>query len=425
MSNVTLATIREYVGHELGMWREHTTSAAGDAGGTYLTCATLPYLDRALADQFIKTTSGSTLVERKIQSNIYPAGMIHPYVVFGAQIATAVTFELWSFDPTMITQAINNAIRDLYPEYSKIIYDNWSLIGGNALPTACLDQWAATATPDWHTVVTATCAAGTTYIKHAATSLTMGTAAGTCYISSADWPDLFQLAGKSVDFYRLGWADTASNARLFVYDITIAAVATTTNDTYHAGGSNWELLKISRTLPKVTKPSATTDLAEVRFGMQTSTTDTAYWDKGYVPITGKTLYLLPDTIDQVLQVYTCNSWEQLYTTDHRRCEWEQRNVEGRQYLLIKNALDGYKIEVVGYGPYTKLSAETDTIDLDDDSVRALVKMTVANLFKQAANPLGAKDSVEAEAQADRFENEARVLATRSDKRPPRHLGKNM
>ncbi len=269
-----------------------------------------------------------------------------------------------------------------------------------------------------------TAAEETTNVLFAASSMKLSTAAGSVYYTSDSWKPLLNLAGATPYYYRWVKCSTASVARIFITTVTNAGTATTTYSDYHTGAGEWELLRVTASIPYITVPSATTDLAEVRLGCATATTGTAYFCKGFVGGTVEE-YLMPNDFDTVNEIYSCNYWYDRETIERVRAEFEIRDKAGVKYLWIKNAGYEDKLELVGRTSYTALSAETSTIDLDTNWQRIIVFASVANMLRAQATPLSSKDIKEPLALAENYDRRVEELKRKYDKRPPSKIGKWM
>lgn len=413
--SVTLNTIRQRMCQAIGIYSAETTTAAGETDGSALTCTRLDFADDALQDKYIKITSGATLETRKIRNNYFNEGVIRPYVPFSAAIATAVTFEIHDFDPSNYIHYVNEALRDAYPYLSLQTVNSEGLIGNNILPLATFDEWASALYPDYTTLVTATAAKESTNVLLGTYSLKMSVAAGTCYYSSDSWRNLLSLEGKTIDYYRFVKTTAASTARLYVTTVTVGGVSTTETSDYHTGGGKWELLKVSATIPSISQPSETTDLAEVRIGCQTSTTTASYFDKGYVQ-GDVDEYLLPSNLS-VNKAFLCNSWYEPNTIRRTRLDFNVRNKSGVRYLLIEGAPSAYKMELEGYMPFTSLALDTSTLELSTNWERVIEFGAIANMLRAQATPLSSRGIKEPLGLADVYSKRFEDGKRRYDMRP--------
>ena len=381
----TLATLRERVAREVGGYRSFTTTAAGEASGKYLTCTSLDYDDDALKDKWVIITSGVTKVTRKIKNNFYSEGFIYPYVSFGAQIATSVTFEIHDTNPDDYTHFINQAIRDSYPFICQEVRDS-TLIGGNVIPNANFEKWTSTSYPDYWTVSVATVAAESTTKLFGSYSMKLSTAAGSCYCSSGSFLPMLSLQDSTVTFKC--WVNTAaaSTARIGVYTmVNDGSTTATTYSDYHTGSGKWELLEVENV-------SVPDDLAEIRFICATSTVTAAYFDQVWaIGTVGD--YLLPSTIDTVMQVWQCDeSAEEIDAIPSERLDFTKVERSGTHYISVPDVSDEKKILLIGTYPYTALTTDASTVDLSTEQESAIVIGAAGLMLSSSAPLISSQDS---------------------------------
>jgi hypothetical protein len=377
----TLATLREKTAQKLGIWKEYTTTAAGETDGSTLVCTSLDFSDDALTDWYVQITLGDTQEIRKIKSNYYSEGQIVPYVAFSAQIAISVTFELFPFDPTDITSKINEAIENAYPYLFNPIIDT-TLIGGNILANGNFEDWASSSYPDYWRASVSTLTKESTYKLFGAYGLKVANA-GHAYLSSAQYPALMSLEDSDIEFFCHIKTGTASAGRLQVYTKDIDGVETTTSSDYHTGGNLWEQISIEATIPD--------DLAEIQFRCAVTGANTVYFDNAYC--FGNNIdYVLPTSIEYVHSLYTCNDYDELITKDQERIdEWSLINNAGVKYLRIPEASAEKKIEIHGKGRFAALSSDTDTVTLPDPWSRIIATGAAGLLLQSQSNILSSQN----------------------------------
>jgi len=413
--SITTATLRQRICEAVGLRHAYTTTAAGESDGSTVACTSLDFPDQSLEGWYIKLTSGSTLQTRKIKQNHYNEGIIVPYVAFSAQIATAVTFELFPFNPDYIMAYINEAVRDAFPYLSKQIINDESIVGYNVLPTAVFDEWAVSTYPDYTTLSTATAAEETSTIFLGDSCLKMSTAAGTLYYSSNSWKPLMSLVGDTITYYRLVNTSAASNARIYITTITKGGTTSTEYSSSHSGNGKWESLYVEKVIPSISNPTESSDLAEIRFGCQTQTTDTAYFDKGFVAGTIDE-YLMPSEFSMIVDVYVCDNWYLPETIESYKTKFKIKTKDGKKYLWIDDVLGGTKIRLVGYGPFTALSTDASTLNLDTNWERVIEFGALANLLRAQAVPLSSLSISEPMKLADYYQNKFETLKKQYDTR---------
>lgn len=388
----TLATLRQRISEELGAWKTISTTAAGESGGTTLVSTEFSdFEEDALKEKYIKVTSGVTLETRKIQSVEALTGTVRPYRIFTAQIASGVTVELHDFDPTQIHASINRAIRDAYPHLCKSIFDT-TLISGNVLPNCSFEEWTSSSYPDYWAASASTLTKSTTYPLYSPTIMSVANA-GYAYCISDTWTPLLDLQNSTVNLYGMAWASAASNARLQIYTKTHDGTAATSSSDYHTGGSEWEKIE----LESVSVPD---ELGEIQIRCAVGS-GTCYFDKLYLK--GKIEdYLLPSNLTKVLQVNECNDWDETTVKDRSSVSFRQLNKAGTNYIQVYGAADGKKLEIVGYGEFSTLSSDTDSITLTPAWERTIIYGAVANLLQSQSSTMSTQSAAQSAAMADKY-----------------------
>jgi len=401
MADVTLATLWQRVSEKVGEYISFTTSSAGSTDYKTAVSTELMEYDDGTIKGYLYASTSTGAEERRIENNLSPSGTILVYRPFSAQNSSGISMEVFPYSKINMTRYINDAIRNSYPYLAKEVHDT-ELIGNNVLVNSSFEKWTATTNPDYWTKSTATVSEETTIKLFGASSMKLGTAAGSCYLSSDDWPVLRQFEDSTVSWYC--WVNTAaaSNARIGVYYILQDGTTTDTEySDYHTGGGEFELLSLEDfAIPD--------ELAEIRFICATATTDAAYFDNAHCM--GSVVdYLLPDTLDSVIAVYQCNDCDEFVIDDWLRLDWELVDKAGTKYIRIYDASAEKRLELVGYAPYTALSASTSTVDLSPDWQRAIVAGSVASLLKSNASLISSQSIGEVLKLADAYSNEFESL----------------
>jgi len=416
MPNVTLATLRERVCREAGLWKEYITTSDGSTGlETLISTRFADWEDGSLGNKHVlitgSTSTGLVGEWRKIQGNESPLGIIHPYRNFSAQVPTTSTVELMDFEPDGIHNFINQTIRDAYPALSKQIVDT-TLISGNILPNSSFEIWTLTANPDYWTVDTAKVEEETSTVLFGSSSVKLSTAAGKLYLTSDSFLPLMDLAGTSADVY--GWVNcsTANCARLALKTTDIEGTSVTTYSEYHTGDGEWELLNIeSAPIPASTKPSAVTDVAEIQIHLLIDTNNDAYFDSVHLEATIPAAYeyLMPNGMDRVSQVNFCNDADELGVDDWVRGNFKVIDRSGTKWIRTDDLNSGRKLEVIGIGEFDELEDDTDEISLSKEWERAIIFGTVAQLLRTNTGVISSSNVKDLLVRAEWYEREFRKV----------------
>jgi hypothetical protein len=176
----TVADIERRMSERINDYHAFTTTAAGNTGGTYLTCSTLrerpgdgwvPY--------FVVPSSGAASGEIRpsakyepVDDDVSDLSNLYLQTPFSAQIASAVTFRLHRFHPTSKLQAIDETLRN--PRFLRNIPNVVSedIPSGSLLRNGNFEYWITTARPhDWEVIAGAPARSTTAYEERYSVSL--------------------------------------------------------------------------------------------------------------------------------------------------------------------------------------------------------------------------------------------------------------
>ena len=392
----SLQTLRQELGLEVNDGYTSSLTGNGAADGTTIIDTDLKnyqtdqFSDGASGDQmtWIKLTSGTySGQERSFSSYAAATGTITVKAAFGGQVLSGVTYELHKiWTPTQKNNAIVFACRKAFPAcYKKV--DDTSIVFGNWLRNGHFETWTLTTTPDKWAATTATAAQETTdSLVHGyghTSSCKLSGAYGYLYTDIALQRDLGELHGESLTFKVWAWADTASQARLTIYD-----GATTTNSEYHTGDSKWRELEVTATI------AANPVDVEVRCNYDAGTA--CYFDDARL-FGGSTKYSY-DISD--LGLYNNRPLQVLllgdeYTDAPRPSEillrnWTPPSTDGR--LRFSSALSQDDVlRIIGMGLITTPTSTTST-EVDEPQVRIIIAEAAAYLCNLKLQMTNLKDA---------------------------------
>ena len=136
--------LREPVAYRAGSWRPFTTSSAGAGGGTTLVIASLIGQPRDLIlSQYFLCTSGTNNGEWRRATDFDPSnGTVTVPRAYTGQVASAVTVEMHTWRPDLYTQAINQALTELWgPLYRPILHHQVSWHSGETMTGRPRNAW--------------------------------------------------------------------------------------------------------------------------------------------------------------------------------------------------------------------------------------------------------------------------------------------
>jgi len=395
--SITLATLRQGLAKSNLMPPSgitFTTTSDGAAGGTTAICSDFITMDSTNDTRkgwWILLTSGTyggsgTVAsrERLVRASTQSTGTF-TFPAYGGQIVSGVTFELYNYQPSLLLTHLNRSIHESYPTFQKR-WDDRNLVSGNMLPSSHFEDWASSSVPDSWTGSYAGCTVSeeSTIKRFGLSSAKIIRASSTgasLSISSATVPLLLDNSEHSIDF--LGWNYSATGLTCQLKLTPSSGTAGTSG--YQSLGSAWELLKIEGY-------SVPADITMLTASLEMDAAATAYWDN--VAMFGVPVhqYLLPTGIQRVSQVFVGNDWEEYeYQDDYEvpRAQWESYLINGSYYLRFTTpVIAKRKLRVVGYGYFTDLSADTDTLDLEPKQGDTIFTGAAAYLLKSMAQGKG-------------------------------------
>jgi hypothetical protein len=408
MGTKTLATLRQRVSEAIGDWQQSTVTTA-------LTTSTA-VVDTGLADYtsrdnyFIRrwclvTSQANAGENRKISDYVASTKTL---TVLGANFAddgaNLATYEIHSYNPDNITRAINEAARELYGKLFRRVERDDTLVLGSHLPDGHFENWSsATALTFYTETSNATLARTTTAAnirggKYSA-KLTAGAADSYFAVNSDIYPRLLNLQGQTIDFHCWVYPEVANDAEIVIYTKTTAGTeATTTSTTTNAAG-NWSRISIEN-------HAVPDDLSKIEFRFQVQTnTKYVYFDKARVVGPNVYEYVLPPDfqLGHISSVYEQTGGEaedmcdDLYTSvasTRRVFNYDTFYQEGYNYIRL-NYISNQERKLIlsGYAPLEDtLSAETDTMTIDDPFTDLLVARAAYRLFEHEIGTHSSEDT---------------------------------
>jgi hypothetical protein len=439
MATTTYETLRTNFGYETDGVKAFTTTSAGDT--TSLISAGLNAWDGANDDYYNKqwfaltsgTYDGST---RFITDYATSTGDCTFVPALAGAPGSAVTGEIYTYEPNKILKAFQSAVDLCYPSTNrKGLYKNvitYDTIVGNWLWNSHFEEWATTTTPDHHTLSgTATVSAESTIIRGPygtyAMKMTGGGAADYMYQSQAEVRELLGLAGQNITFHCYVYCATASKGRIGVYTKGRTTAATTTYSSYQAGSSEYEHLEVDVSIPS--------DLTQIKFEY-CSGGDTVYFENAWTSGTKEPyLYHISKTIThKPIQIFfqendSSASGETGAEVAAGGENWSPMPAgawdimyNGSDRLLILHALhrgssvayatiQERKLKIHAMEPLSSPTTDASTIEVAGEQARALVAVAAHQLFLALATSSSASDD-----QIQNFKSKVSYWQAEADRR---------
>ena len=338
------------------------------------------------------------VVERQISDYATSAGTL---TVRGAALAAesaAVTCQLHRHSLDLYVDAINDAIREIYPVLHRKL-DVAELVTGNILPNSHFRDWASTALPDkWavsNAAATASTAIGTYRGGKKSAKVTPTATDGYLYISSDTYPRLLDIMDKTVSIRGYAYPEVANDPKLIIYTNDTAGSTQTLSTATAASAGVFTKLELE-------DQAINDNLEEVQIRCQVaSSTKYTYFD--HVRLIGADVneYLLPTdfkdgTIDEVhiqSSGYSDEICDDLHPTQWEKVYgWEIINDGTDEFLKLPYLYPTERlIRLLGYAPLSTVSLDANTVELDGEKVNLLIAYAKYKLYTYIEPPVSTQD----------------------------------
>ena len=297
-------------------------------------------------------------------------------------------------------QALNDTFRECYKQIFNSL-DDRTLVSGNVLPNPSFEDWAATTIPDfWTASATATVAENTTAGLHrqgtSSAKLTAGAASDYFYISSNNYERLLDLRDTTVSLKACVYPEVANDAYIQIYTIKADGTAQTLTSTTACPAAKWTLLELE-------DQAINDDIVEIQIRLGVTTNSKyAYFDD--VRLTGKTIYeyLLPADF----QIGKLSRVEmQMSSNSDDACDdiasdaafapvwgWDIQQNGAYKYLRMPYCWRDKRIRLVGYAPFSTLTAGTSTVNISDGQANLICEYAAYLLYSRMSGPMSSDDS---------------------------------
>ncbi len=405
--SVTLSALRRNLGLLIGDYEIGEVTSDGNAGGTTFLDAAFGariLTDNVRKGQWVLITSGTySGAEGFITSTTQSNGTITVSATLGGKILDGVTYEIHQVRPSLKLQYLNRALERAYPYIHKR-YDDRSLITRNVLLNANFEDWTLSTVPDsWVSSGGATVAANTSVVRDGSKSASFTTVAyATDYLyqSLTQNPALADLAGTTVTAY--AWARQLTSALAAYIEAVVTDSAGTavtyTGSAGSAAGNIWEKISCSGIVVPV-------GVSAIQKRLRPGKNGTTFFD--YAHLAG-TPYeqRMPTGMDYLLAAYQGNDWDDwVYgetETPLLGCEMVIR--DGVRYIHFDELpTEGKKLRLVGYGRFTALSADTDTVEMTERQARVIAEGAASDLLRSGVTVLKDWDGARMRTESDRLD----------------------
>jgi hypothetical protein len=334
------------------------------------------------ANEFVLVTSGTYTGKRKVAT--YTAGATPQIAwtkVFSGNIASGVTYELHTFDPDLITDALNWARVDAYPYVGRVLDNttiftqenvhkytlpstvkdvrqvylgNWvgADVDENLLSNGDFEDWTGAAPDDWDTPTNITTAKESNedfVMKGDYSCKCTGTSSAGSIYQTVSTPSTY--SGMRVSLQVHVYCRTATRLKASIYD-------TSANEGSYHSGNGWEWLEVSYNVP------ASPTLLKGGVTCLAGTAITFYIDEAILTISDMPV----STPGQPV--------------------WHWRQVDNVLEFIDHTPPAFRPIRIVGTGYATAVSADTDTMEIDAPQTDILYAGALTYLYKQLMSGSG-------------------------------------
>ena len=389
----TLINLRDKLSENIGDYL-HSTVTTALAASTNLVDTTLNkytnsdnYFDRWYA---LITSENNDGENRRVDSY---TDSTNTAVVYGgnftSDVAALATYELHRFNPDNKTRAINKASRDLYPWLFRSLTD-YTLCSNNSLPNGHFEDWASASYPDKYSVTNATASASTTAGTYrggtTSAKVTASAANGYMSVSSNAYGQLLNLQDKTVTFKAWAYPETADDATLVIYTVQADGTEQTLTSTTSCPAGKWTLLELE-------DQQLNDNLSEIQFRFKVATNAKyVYFDNARGTGVSVYDYLLPTDFAEgkLLNVSIQMDSNMEDGCDDIRYgryfpvfDWGIRTDGANKWLVLDRAYgDSLSFQLQGYAQLDdNLSADTDTVTIDDPYTNMLVAQSIVCLYE--------------------------------------------
>uniref|UniRef100_A0A6H1ZDK1 Uncharacterized protein n=1 Tax=viral metagenome TaxID=1070528 RepID=A0A6H1ZDK1_9ZZZZ len=402
MAVKTLANIRDELSITTGDYL-HSTVTTAIAASTNIVDTALANVEGGGTDNFwqdwwVLITSHLNIgVVRKIST--YTASTQTIVVLGGVLLsdtANLATYEIHRNHPTTKKDAINISARKLYSRLYRKITD-LSVVTGDILPD--FNWWtSASVHKFWltnNTTIARTSPSATTGLsrdQRYSMKSTVSSAAGYVYINNKIYPRLLDLQGHTISIYVQVYPEDNGDVFIDLYTKTIAGTAATTSSTTTTYLGKWQPIKLEN-------HSVPDNLEQIELRVRGQVINQyAYISEPRIVGRGIYDYMLPELF-QNGEI----TWVRRQTTGYDNFKpadgigyddsyvdvfgWNTvtEDVNGTNYKFLRtpNRISAnYKLELQGFAPLEdNLSADTDTITIDDPWTQLLVLESAKQMYK--------------------------------------------
>ena len=357
MGTTTGLILRQRLSEALGGYYSLTAdSTSGSSSITDAALANITENDDGIESDWIAVTSGSASGDiRRLKSSAgYTASstVLDPNQNFSASVASGNTYELHRYHPELLRNAINQAIRGLYPRngrkglYRRLL--DTSLAVDNLLLNSDMETGTFTS---WTAVGSPTVTAETTIFNQGTQSAKV-VGGSVCQLTQAPHISVEEMTGRTatLEFWVYTTAPNTARVRLDWGSSNFQ------NSGYHSGKDQWEFMKAEATIP---------DSASQVKAILENEGGTVYFSSGYLKVGKLTRYTIPTAM---------RGGPNFVNIQYRASE-----PNGSYYPLNGAYSPGRRFRLEGTGILSQPTSDSATTEVDGEQVELIVA-EAARLF---------------------------------------------
>lgn len=411
--SATLTVLRQRVHETMGFYHSLTTTSAGSAGGSTLVDTGLKNLDGggdddAFEAKYVFALSGTNSGEIKRCGGTTPYDQSSTTIglgdAFTNQVASGVTYELSNFNPTIIHAAINTAARQTYPDLWLPVLDE-TLVTDRLGSNMDFETWTTSpgAPDNWTADSGPTLTKETSRVFHGTNSakITGGTTDGGFYqdltVNVAD------IVGSAIVLGTIAWSSILDSGW-----VQVDFGTSTVDSNKHPGDEDWEELWLSTSIP------ATASRIRIRCLAESTSTPDCFFDSLYCHIKPISRYTVPSAFTKFPNSVELQRSRRTPTADYEvLTDWHPEEDGETRYIQFDYPLRaGYRLRLRGKGYLSSVSAETDTMEVNDAQVDVIVEFAAGEAYRRIADQSPAEEKQEYLALANQHFMKADALMHR-------------
>ena len=357
MGTTTRQVLRERLSQAIGDYYSLATTGSGAGDGTTMVDADLANLteDNGGVQGWVIQTSGNNSGEiRRIKNGTagYTASSttININRACTNQAASGVSYELHRFDPARKHDALEIALEGLFPYLYKPVIED--LVIDNQLSNSNFETWTGSAFTGWTATGSPTLSQETSVVAYPGSSAAKVVAGSLAQLTQSVNVPTEKITGDTAKARFWVYATATSAAR-----IRIDFGSETVSSDYHTGTDQWEYIELDADVPS--------GATKVQMELEVASSQTAYFDHGYLAVGPVSRYTIPSSI--------------VHGPQFVEIQAEDLNPSGK-FRRFRYPLEGRMLRLRGMGILSVPSSDTGTTEIDGPKINLVIARAAEALF---------------------------------------------